>query len=128
MVLYIAKQPNGAFAIFDDLSVRFVATKLRMGEAAALLQHMAGLTPERAWLEIEAASADLPLGVDKSHTEYPHSRIDDLLTAVELIRGRRCLSKELCAMGIPLYEPRSKPSEAILELYDCYLLEEADLG
>ncbi|NTJ11773.1 hypothetical protein [Rhizobium lusitanum] len=121
----MAKQPDGSFALFDDLSVRFIATKLRMGEAAALLRRISGLSPEHVWREIEAAHADIPVGAEEPDPESLRSRIDDLLIAVSMIRGRRFLNKELCAMGIPRYEPKSEPSEAILDLCDCYITGEA---
>jgi hypothetical protein len=128
MALYMARQPDGDFAVFDDLSVKFVATGLRMGEAAAFFTQVAKCTAHNSWNEMTAAGKNVPIGSGVPDVERIDARFDDLLNAVALIRGRAVMKMELCSMGLGLYEPQTEPSEAVLELYDCYMAEEADMA
>lgn len=126
MALYLARQPDGGFAIFDDLSVNFVATGLRMGEAAALFSRTGPYSSDRAWREMMAAVNNMPIGMEIRDDTRTDARFDDLLNAVTMIRGRAFMKMQLCAMGMPLYEPASEPSDAVLELRDCYLSDGAE--
>lgn len=125
MAIYVARQPDGLYAVFDDLAVRFVATSLRLGEAGALLRQLAACDDRQAWQEIALAFRDAPVGsVDALLSDEPgHARFDDLLNALCMIRGRAVMKMELLAIGLPLYEPRREASDAVLELCDCFLAD-----
>jgi hypothetical protein len=122
----MARQPDGGFAIFDDLSVNFVATGLRMGEAAALFGRTGPYSSDRSWHEMMAAMKNIPIGMEDRDGTRTNARFDDLLNAVTMIRGRAFMKMQLCAMGLPLHEPASEPSDAVLELCDCYLSDGAE--
>jgi hypothetical protein len=126
MAVYVARQPDGLYAVFDDLSVRFVATSLRLGEAVALLRRLAGCGARPAWRELSHALRDIPIGGRGCcvSPEADNARFDDLLNALCMIRGRAVMKMELLAIGIPLYEPRREASDAVLELCDCFLADE----
>lgn len=125
MAIYVTRQPDDLYAVFDDLAVGFAATSLRLGEAGATLRRIVGCDAGRAWEELSLAMRDVPIGAkDATSDEAEHARFDDLLNALCMIRGRAVMRMELCAMGLPFYEPRREPSDAVLELCDCYLADE----
>lgn len=123
MALYIAKVPEGKYAVFDDLELSFTRRGLIFAEAALLIMENRQCSAEKAM------SAVFSLGTGRA-APLSHSRdgtdglsLDAMLWAVSLVRGDGALLIEVRKIGCPNYRPapiEDSMSEEMAELCEAY--------
>lgn len=122
MAWYIVRQSNNRFALFDDLTVEFVSSSMLLGEAAGKYMSLAGCNELTAFRNASVAQRDLSLQGFETADDRHGSRMNEVLTAIMLIKGRRVLLEQMSIVGDCAGMPDIEAgcSDLVVELCDAY--------